>query len=96
LTILASITGEYIARAVLKLPDAADAPDEPHYADVWYAGRHFRLTFRRFRYTRRKTTRWFWTCEEATLLPPRGAPDVTPKALTPLEVLRLVAFLRVG
>jgi hypothetical protein len=68
MSLLATIPGEYISRAAQTLPDAADAPDEPHHVHIWYGGRHFRLTFKRFRYKRYKRTSWLWTCEEAALL----------------------------
>ena len=68
MNLLATIPGEQIARAAQKLPDAADAPDEPHHIDIWYGGRHIRLTFKRFRYKWYKRTSWLWTCEEAAML----------------------------
>jgi hypothetical protein len=68
MSLLATIPGEHIARAAQTLPDAADARDEPHHVDIWYRGRHVRLTFKRLRYKRYKRTSWLWTCEEAALL----------------------------
>jgi hypothetical protein len=65
---LASIRGEDIARAVLTLPDAASAPDVPHYAELQRGGRKVRIMFKRFRYRRGKTTRWSWTAESAVIV----------------------------
>jgi hypothetical protein len=65
---LASITGEYITRAALTLPDAASAPDVPHYAELQRGGRTVRIMFKRFKYKRGKTTRWYWTAESAVIV----------------------------
>jgi hypothetical protein len=65
---LASIRGEDIARAVLTLPDAAGAPDVPHYAELQRGGRKVRIMFKRFRYRRGKITRWSWTAESAVIV----------------------------
>jgi hypothetical protein len=65
---LASIRGEDIAWAVLTFPDAASAPDEPHYAKLRRGGRRVRIMFKRFKYKRGKTMRWFWTAESAVIV----------------------------
>jgi hypothetical protein len=65
---LASMRGLDIARAALTLPDPAIAPDEPHYVEIRRGGRKIRITFRRFKYKRRKTTRWHWTAESAEVI----------------------------
>jgi hypothetical protein len=65
---LASVRGVDIAWAVLTLPDAANAPDIPHYAELQRGGRKVRIMFKRFRYRRGKTTRWSWTAESAVIV----------------------------
>ena len=60
--------GVDITRAALTLPDPASAPDEPHYVEIQRGGCKIRITFRRFKYKRRKTTRWFWTPASAVLV----------------------------
>ena len=72
--ILSTVHGEHIARASAELPDAATATDAPHQVVITLPspdGRRILLTFRRFRYKRDKTTRWFWTADEAEVLPLR-------------------------
>ena len=64
---LAAIPGEDIARAALTLPDAASAPDEPHYAELRRGGRRVRIMFKRFKYERGTTTRWSWTAESVVV-----------------------------
>jgi hypothetical protein len=67
--LLATIPGEHIARAAMSLPDAASAPDEPHYAQATLDdGRRVVIRFRRFFYRRPKASRWFWTAESAELI----------------------------
>jgi len=64
--LLATVPGEHIARAAMSLPDAASAPDEPHYAQATLDdGRRVVIRFRRFFYRRPKASRWFWTAESA-------------------------------
>ena len=65
---LESIPGEIIAEAAAMLPDAKSAPDEPHNVVMPYNGRRILITFRRFEYTRGKTTLWFWTATGAAPL----------------------------
>jgi hypothetical protein len=65
---LASIPGEQIAKAAMMLPDAETAADEPQHVEILHASRWIRITFKRFKYKRGKTTRWFWTAESAELL----------------------------
>jgi hypothetical protein len=69
--ILATIPGEHIARAALSLPDAESAPDAPHQVVTKLPrpdSRRVRITFRRFKHKRAKTTRWFWTAESAEVM----------------------------
>ena len=66
--LLARIPGERIVQAAQELPEAANAPDKPYHVDIRMDGRAIRLTFRRFKHKRHKTTRWLWTCEEAEIL----------------------------
>jgi len=53
---LESIPGEIIAKAAAILPDAKSAPDEPHKVAMRFNRRRILITFRRFEYTRGKTT----------------------------------------
>jgi hypothetical protein len=64
---LDAIPGVYITRAALTLPDAAGAPDEPHYVEIRRRGRRIRITFNRFEYKRGKTAHWSWSASSAAL-----------------------------
>ena len=75
LNLLARIPGEHIARAAQTLPDAEDAPDEPHHVvitvpriDAMRGSRRVRITFKRFKHKFHRRTRWFWTAESAELV----------------------------
>ncbi len=68
MSILASIPREHIARAGMSLPDARDAADEPRYVEIQLDGGRIRITFKRFKHKRHKTTRYFRTAESAELI----------------------------
>jgi hypothetical protein len=53
---------------VLTLPDAANAPDIPQYAELQRGGRTVRIMFKRFKYKHGKTMRWSWTAESAAIV----------------------------
>jgi hypothetical protein len=60
---LDSIPGVYITKAALTLPEAASAPDEPHYVVIRRRGRRIRITFNRLQYRQPgyNTARWYWS-----------------------------------
>jgi hypothetical protein len=66
--ILARVPGQYVAQAILSLPDVSSSLcdvmetmiDVPGIGEVT-------ITCRKFRYKRGKTARTFWTAERATL-----------------------------
>ena len=57
---LASIPGEDITRAALTLPDAAGAPDEPHYVEIRHRGRRILITFNRLEYKAQPSGSFRW------------------------------------
>jgi hypothetical protein len=65
--ILSSIGGEEISHALHSLPEcSANAPETMDAViDTLHAGRA-RITFKRFKHQRHKSTRYFWTAERAT------------------------------
>jgi hypothetical protein len=65
---LESIPGEIIAKAAAILPDAKSAPDEPHKVAMRFNRRRILITFRRFEYTRGKTTLWLWSATSAQII----------------------------
>jgi len=68
---LASIPGEDITRAALTLPDAAGAPDEPHYVEIRHRGRRILITFNRLEYKapgNKSKAHWSWTASMAVLV----------------------------
>ena len=67
--LLPRIPGEYIAQAKQTLPDAARAPDGALmdcYVNVPGIGR-VRITARRLKHKRGRSTHYFWTAESAIL-----------------------------
>jgi hypothetical protein len=69
--VLASVPGEHIARAAAELPDAASAANDLHYVEIKLPppdGRRILLTFRRFKRKHRKSTKWFWSAQEAEVI----------------------------
>jgi hypothetical protein len=68
--ILALVPGEYIAVAARSLPDAATSADETQQTTIVVprVGKVL-VTFKRFVHKRGKTTRWFWTAENAVEVP---------------------------
>ena len=70
--VLLTIHGEHISKAAAELPEAATATDAPHRVVIRLPspdGRRVLLTFRRFRHKRGTRTHWFWTAEQAEVLP---------------------------
>jgi hypothetical protein len=68
---LASIPGDDITRAALTLPDAASAPDEPHYVEIRHRGRRILITFNRIEYKaagNKTKAHWAWTASSAALV----------------------------
>jgi hypothetical protein len=68
---LASIPSEDITRAALTLPEAASAPDEPHYVEIRRRGRRILITFKRLEYKapgKKRRARWSWTASSAALI----------------------------
>ena len=75
---LASIPGEDITRAALTLPDAAGAPDEPHYVEIRLRsgrrrlrGSRILITFNRIEYKaagNKTKAHWSWTASSAALV----------------------------
>ena len=74
---LASIHGEDITRAALTLPDAAGAPNEPHYVEIRLRGRRglrgsrILITFNRIEYKaagNKTKAHWSWTASSAALM----------------------------
>jgi len=68
---LASIHGEDITRAALTLPDAAGAPNEPHYVEIRRGGRRILITFNRIEYKaagNKTKAHWSWTASSAALV----------------------------
>lgn len=64
--ILEQVQGQYVAEAALTLPPAVTAEDRdyPVEIDAGHAGL-VRLTFRRQKARRNKTTHWFWSAKRA-------------------------------
>jgi len=75
---LASIPGEDITRAALTLPDAAGAPDKPHYVEIRLRsgrrrlrGSRILITFNRIEYKaagNKTKAHWSWTASSAALV----------------------------
>src|SRR5262249_45282040 len=75
--VLATIPGEYIARAAISLPEARDASAEPQQVAISIppiegrvGNRRVRITFKQFKHKRGKATRYFWTAEHAEVVGP--------------------------
>jgi hypothetical protein len=69
--ILSSIPGEHVARGTLSLPAAQSAPDAPPQVVIALPppdGRRVRITYRRFKHKRARTTLWFWTAVRAEIV----------------------------
>ncbi len=47
--LLATIPGEIIAKAAMRLPEAETTPDEPHFVQMPHKRRWHRITFKRFK-----------------------------------------------
>lgn len=64
--ILEQVPGQYVAQAQQTLPPAAAAEDRdyPVEVDAGHAGL-VRVTFRRQKARRNKTTHWFWSAKRA-------------------------------
>ena len=71
MNILSLIAGEDITRAALTLPDATNAPDEPHYVEIRRRGRRILITFNRIEYKaagNKTKAHWAWTASSAALV----------------------------
>lgn len=64
--ILAQVPGQFIAQASQTLPTAGTAEDRDYHAEIeaGHAGL-VRVTFRRQKARRNKTTHWFWSARRA-------------------------------
>ncbi|CUJ79884.1 hypothetical protein [Achromobacter sp. 2789STDY5608628] len=61
--ILEQVPGQYVAQAALTLPPAATAEDRDYPVEI-DAGL-VRITFRRQKTRRNKTSHWFWSARRA-------------------------------